>query len=90
MSNQNRLRYCSIAEIILKHFATKLILAASPPVDAIHYTLDDATLTYNSAQKFCNRRGLKLCSHADICQNATSGIPVITGTFSGDKWAPIR
>ena len=55
-----------------------------------HLTVDDATMTYETARHKCIGQGLDLCSYSEICPHETDGIPSITGTLLGDKWAPIR
>ncbi|XP_076821768.1 uncharacterized protein LOC143468437 isoform X4 [Clavelina lepadiformis] len=52
-----------------------------------HYTLEDATMTYDTARQYCINNGRDLCLKSDICVNNE---PIIIGIQNGDQWTPVR
>lgn len=65
-----------------------LILACSTNVLSLkHLQLNSSELTWQSARDTCNRHGLDLCYHRQMCHFEQ---PVIIEPNREDSWVPIR
>ena len=82
-------KFCTANQLFTVYCFRKFVFCLASE-GIMHLTVDDAMMTYEIACQKCIGQGLDLCSNSEICPHGSDGIPSITGTLLGDKWAPIR
>ena len=79
--------FASHCHITPYNFIALLLISRTDVPVIQHYTLDDATMTYDTARQHCIDNEADLCLKSDICVNNE---PILIGIQNGDRWTPVR